>query len=497
MIAAAALRAAAAEPDHAWVEPRLSRALSDPVAADTELRQQHPRRGARSGELRVIAEPEQGHGADALPLAELRALGAQVELSRSFARISAPPAVLRRAAELAGIRVLRFPAKAVPVDGAGTILSQAVALTGASALQAAGIDGTGTSVAILDLGFESLGAAQSSGNIASSAISVDLVGAGMETVTPHGTAVAEEVADMAPGAQLYLILFGDEVDFQNGVDYLAAHNIHIANLSVNYFGTSYYDDTGPINAIVNDSHDVDGVFWAVGGGNWQFRHWRGGWLDENGDGWLSFTPNTDRLALVAEQPQICMIMNWNQYPDQFKTAPTDLDLFVFSASGATVASSQNRQGVGDFPIESACFTRDSTQEPYSLGVHLFSGSTAGLDITIGGGDAAVGMSQRVVTASMVDPAVAHGAFAVGAIDQALWTTTPGIENFSSLGPTNDGRHKPDLVAPDRTSSLAYGTSIGTSFASPVVAGAAALLEQQFPGISANQIRAALTNAAHD
>lgn len=488
----------AAEPRHAWVEPRLARALADPVVADTEMRRQHPRRGARPGELRVIAEPGHGKGSDSLPLAALRALGARVELSRSLARISAPPAVLRRAAELAGIRVLRFPAKAVPVDGAGTVLSQAVALTGAATLQAAGIDGTGASVGVLDLGFESLSAAQSSGNIPASAISVDLVGAGMETVTPHGTAVAEEVADMAPGAQLTLILFNDEVDFQNGADYLTAHGIRIANLSVNYFGTSYYDDTGPINAIVDDSHDNGGVFWAVGGGNWQFRHWRGGWLDENADGWLSFTPNNDRLAVIAEQQQICFIMNWNQYPDQFTTAPTDLDLFVFSASGATVTSSQNRQVLGDFPVEEACFTRDSTQEPYSLGVHLFSGSTTGLDITIAGGDAAIGMAQRVLPASVVDPAVAHGAFAVGAIDQALWTTTAGIENFSSLGPTNDGRPKPDLVAPDRTSTLAYGTqSIGTSFASPVVAGAAALLEQQLPSISANQIRAALTNAAHD
>jgi subtilase family protein len=493
-----ASRARADEPHHARLEPRLERALADPVAADTELRHQRARGGERPGDLHVIAEPAKGQGAQSLPLAALRALGARVETSRSFARISGPPAVLRRAAALAGIRALRFPAKPVPVDGAGTVLSQAVALTGASLLQGAGVDGTGTSVGVLDLGFETLAAAQSSGNVPASAIQVDLVGAGMETVTPHGTAVAEEVADMAPGAQLYLILFNDEVDFQNGVDYLAAHGIRIANLSVNYFATSYYDDTGPISAIVNQSHDVDGVFWSVGGGNWAFRHWRGPWLDENGDGWVSFTPNTDRLALIAEQPSICIILNWNQYPDQFTTAPTDLDLFVFSASGATVASSQNRQVLGDFPAEQACFTRDSTQEPYSVGVHRFSGGTAGLDLTIASGDAAVSMAQRVTASSMVDPAVAHGAFAVGAIDQSLWTTTKLIENFSSLGPTFDGRIKPDLVAPDSTATQAYGAhSSGTSFAAPVVAGAAALLQQQLPSITANQMRAALVNAAHD
>ena len=480
-----------------FVEPRLSRALEDSVAADTEMRQQHPRRGALPGELRVIAEPPRGKDSSALPLAALRALGARVETSRTLARVSAPPAVLRRVAQLPGIRTLRFPAKPVPVDGTGSVLSQAVALTGASALQAAGINGTGASVAIVDLGFESLGTAQSTGNIPAGAVTVDLVGAGLETITAHGTAVAEEVADMAPGAQLYLILFADDVDFENAALYLESHGIHIANLSVNWFGASYYDDTGPINEILNASHDGDGVFWAVGGGNWAYRHWRGPWLDENGDGWLSFTPNVDRLALIAEQTQECIVLNWNQYPDHFTTAPTDLDLFVFSGTGSVIASSQNRQMLGDFPAEQACYTNDPNQQPYSVGVFKFSGGTTGLDVSIVTGDAAIGMSQRVTASSTVDPSDAHGAFSVAAITQSIWNTTRILEAFSSLGPTTDGRNKPDITAPDGTSTLAYGTSIGTSFASPVVAGAAALLQQQLPSITANQIRAALVNAAHD
>ena len=53
------------------------------------------------------------------------------------------------------------------------------------------------------------------------------------------------------------------------------------------------------------------------------------------------------------------------------------------------------------------------------------------------------------------------------------------------GPTNDGRRKPDLCATDRTSCYTYGSgrAIGTSFSSPVVAGAAALVLQRYPAIT--------------
>jgi hypothetical protein len=81
--------------------------------------------------------------------------------------------------------------------------------------------------------------------------------------------------------------------------------------------------------------------------------------------------------------------------------------------------------------------------------------------------------------SVLAPADANGdsVLAVGAVDGS-----GALAGFSSLGPTADGRIKPDLVAlgvstpvtlPGGTS--AYGTNSGTSFSAPLVAGLAACL----------------------
>jgi serine protease AprX len=95
------------------------------------------------------------------------------------------------------------------------------------------------------------------------------------------------------------------------------------------------------------------------------------------------------------------------------------------------------------------------------------------------------------------PADGDSVVAVGAVDGS------GIRaNFSSVGPTVDGRIKPDLMAMGEgvyvagsSSPTDYGYASGTSFSCPILAGASALLLEIDPSLTPLQLSELLKNTA--
>lgn len=95
------------------------------------------------------------------------------------------------------------------------------------------------------------------------------------------------------------------------------------------------------------------------------------------------------------------------------------------------------------------------------------------------------------------PADADSIITVGAVDLQA-----NIASFSSIGPTADGRIKPDVCATGRNTHLISSNtdsiylSSGTSFACPIIAGMAACLWSALPNENAMQIRQRIIQSSH-
>ena len=438
----------------------------------------------------VIVVAEVSGPAAAIASAVARTLGSDliVSASRSFLKVRIPLTgqpleLLLKLAELSGIRFVRPPL--VP---AAQVVSEGVALTGASLFHSNGVRGQGVKIAIIDLGFAGLSAAQARGELPANVLTFDFTGTGIEGTTSHGTAVAEIVYDMAPNAQLLLMKVADEVGLENAVDEAIRQGVQIINHSVAWFNTNFYDGTGPIAAAAQRARSA-GIVWVNAAGNYARRHWQGFASDGDGDGWAEFAPGVEGLQLSARAGEpVQVFLTWNDWP----RTSQDYDLYVVNSSGAIVAASERLQNGTQPPTETLFFTAPAT-DTYEIRVRPASVSVPyALSIFNLNQD----LTPSVASGSIVTPADCSCALAVGSVSFQNWTTGP-LDPFSSQGPTPDGRLKPDLVGPSgvTVSTSGWNPFFGTSAAAPHVAGAAALLLSENPSLGAAQLEAKLKGDA--
>jgi subtilisin family serine protease len=441
--------------------------------------------GERSGKVRVIIESER-------PLDEalLQSFGAQIEArAGTLYRVRVPREHLRALADIPGISFIR---RSRLFTALGPRTTEGVLPTGALLLQSAGWRGQNVKIAIIDLGFAGLSRALDSKVIKREVIvdTQDYTGEGLEVGTSHGTGVAEIVHAMAPQAWLYLKKVADEIDLSNAVDDAIAQGVQIINYSVGVANANFGDGTGIVAAIA-DRARAHGILWVNAAGNHAQSHWMGPFSDRNFNNWLEFAPGREELLVKVDFPgSIQLYLTWDDWP---RTAQ-DFDLFLYDAQGRLVASSQNYQTGFEEPTEQIEYV---AWAPGVYRARVLARRVFRTNIRL----KIFNLSQQpiepnVPAGSILTPADARGALAVGAISVRSWKDGPQ-EPFSSQGPTSDGRIKPDIAGPDGVSSFTLTYFSGTSASAPHVAGAAALLLSQHPEWTADQLESALEAQAVD
>jgi hypothetical protein len=426
---------------------------------------------------------------------------------------------LKPTAQVAALDPVRKVSAIVPP--LGRVTSQGVSAHVANTWQAGGQTGSGVKVGIIDVGFQGLLSLLGT-ELPASVTARCYTSIGSFSSSPsdcdgqnvHGTAVAETIVDVAPGVQLYLANPLSPVDLRNTVDWMTSQGVQIINHSVAWTWDGPGDGTSPFTDSPLSSVDLavsGGAMWANAAGNEAQATWTGPFVDLDGDGFLNFDSSpscgnggceTNSISLQIGRQFIAQA----RWEDSWTAATRDLDLYLFQQNTSTsvvtmVAKSENIQSGlnGQVPLEILTYT-PAVACPcvYYLAINHFSGGLPGwVQLQSFTSEA---LQIRTAGRSIANPAESAnpGLLAVGA---APWFDTTAIEFFSSLGPTTDGRTKPDVVGADRGSTVSYGSFGstggfgGTSQASPHIAGLAALVLGAFPNTPPAQLAAYLRATA--
>ncbi len=435
----------------------------------------------------VILVPPLGNLAAAIDEARLISYGVKIEArSRHLIRARVPVSVLEEVAEkVSGVSYIRLPYKPLPL----AVTSEGVSLIDASVYTGAGYEGQTARVAIIDVGFIGLAAAQANGDLPPTVVTRDYTGGGIESGAVHGTGVAEIVYDVAPQAQLHLINIGDEVDLENAKDYCISEGVDIINHSVGWVNTNFTDGAGVICGITDNAR-ANGILWVNAAGNSAKMHYQGSFTDTDGDDWHEFASGDETNDIqLTSWAYIYVFLTWNSWP----VTDQDYDLYLYDVSYNLLDWSENWQTGTQEPAEAIYYLAPPGTYKIAVGKYSATGNQKLKVFTF-----YQNLEYQTVAHSLMAPADATGVITAAAIDQANWTTGPQ-ENFSSQGPTNDGRIKPDISAPDGVSSFTYGTTgfFGTSASSPHVAGAAALVLSAMVGLTPDQLQSYLESWAVD
>jgi hypothetical protein len=337
-----------------------------------------------------------------------------------------------------------------------------------------------------------------------------------EPLNRHGREMAQivwSVAGSRPGGpKFYLLNANGPTMLRRAVRYAIEKHVDIILFSGSFEGGGSGDGKGPIDRVVDEAV-ARGILWVNASGNYGGRVYNGP-VRVLSDGYLRLRNVPDIAALRfrnrADENTITITLTWNDYKaEEDAGTDKDLDLFVEDWTGKLIASSQKRQVSGEGAVgpedsrnpRERVVLADLPANPhvptdpdfcyrirvrtrsgrFSAGDHLRILLTPSRDSYIPAGGVAPEEAVTFVDASnqgeLYPPADHPGVLTVGEAGPS-----------SSVGPTLDGRAKPDVVLEDSRAYFTDGqVTYGSSNAAAYLAGVAVVLKAAEPGLYPHHI----------
>jgi len=489
------------------ISPMLRRLLTAPPA---EQGARSIAIGATAGDRRIPAVVQTVSLAQVqLVESEIRNRNGQVDAefeNTIWARI--PPASVTALAESPQVRSVTVqPEDRIEQESA--LLSRSAGLVGdgiraahLQLLQNRGLSGRGIKIGILDLGFAGYSQMLKAGRVRAARAQKSFpLTHGVENHEMHGSACAEIISVAAPGSELYLASFdGRQGHMVEAALWLLAQGVQVISYSAGNTEAPN-DGSDVISRFVDYTTRRFGVLWVVAAGNHAQKHWKG-FSETNREGLIETTRDgMTGLEITALTNHLRIVVQWDDWgPDpRAPSATQDIDAYLLA---------QRDDGKGLYVVQQSIDIQNGGAALPLEVIELSGPDLAGrqfvlrlkakrvtrrllLHVFL---DSEGRVYPSVPSGSILNPASARSALAVGGID----VLTNELAKYSSQGPTDDNRLKPEVSAPTNTVSWAYastnGRFPGTSASCPHVAGFAALLREQNPRITASELRLLIMRA---
>lgn len=355
--------------------------------------------------------------------------------------------------------------------------------------------GQGIKVGIIDFGYNSYDQLQAKGIVPKpvskakfyqgNQTSILSIGGGS---TSHGSAVVEIIYNIAPKATYYIAQTGDGYGSATDGDILKAMK-WLSDQGVNIINFSGGGHVGPKNGTDTQSRLIDqlyqkGILWINASGNeGSNEHWAGDIIDPDGDNLINFNDKDYlRFNVYDSQKPFKFLYTWDDW-DNNETG-LDLDAYIYNPRTKELKKHENSRSPNTAPKDEIELSLPKGEYYFALAFNKKPiNKNKKVHVSLSGWAKLI--DYRSI-GSVGIPATAKSALAVGAWD----VNQKKLASYSSWGPTDDNRLKPELIAPAGVPSTSYrGEAFdGTSASAPYATAFATLLWSGNKGFSVNNIK---------
>ena len=450
-----------------------------------QVRDDFSRRGMRlRDDGRVHVEVVGPSGEDAIPASLVESVGGEVNLIwRHRADLWVPADRLSDLArQLPEGYFLERP-HPNDTDHQGTIT------TNSQSYIDGGSDGSGITIAVIDIGYDELVDAQAAGT-APSGGQLWTGGGDWPGSGNHGTGSTESVFAHAPEANYRLYSTRSISQAADAVDDAIENGADIITHSLSRYNQGWADDSGDACEYANTASRA-GVLFFTSAGNRARKHWQGV-MNSSDNEWHQFSGSDQTIRVeLPNEAGATFYLQWDDSTDSYL-----YDLYLFEEVNGSLEELDSDTGPFADRFKTIRYENDTGDTQYvHVAVHHRAGGNTELELFMHGRDGGRNFQHQVPESSTTSPSNCLGSNVIsnGAVSWVNHDEPSGATGiatgYSSRGPTNGGRTRPHLAGPTNVSTTCCGGAFGgTSSAAPNNAGMAAALWSAHPNYRASAIR---------